>query len=91
LPFVDARTEHDDDAGPTRIWLERVHQVRVTAQTIQRVFRGRPHSAAASPSRRCLSSTGQEKRNPEFNAGRNVAASAGLCFSGVQQSEEYEE
>jgi hypothetical protein len=34
-----ARTEHEYGAGRTRIWLERVHQVRVTTQTIQRVFR----------------------------------------------------
>jgi transposase InsO family protein len=34
-----ARTEHEYGAGRTRIWLQRVHQVRVTAQTIQRVFR----------------------------------------------------
>src|SRR5712691_5838674 len=31
-----ARTEHEYGAGRTRIWLERVHQVRVTTQTIQR-------------------------------------------------------
>src|SRR4029450_4437345 len=34
-----ARTELEYGAGRTRIWLERVHQVRVTTQTIQRVFR----------------------------------------------------
>jgi transposase InsO family protein len=34
-----ARTEHEYGAGRTRIWLDRVHQVRVTTQTIQRVFR----------------------------------------------------
>lgn len=34
-----ARTEHEYGAGRTRIWLERIHNVRVTTQTIQRVFR----------------------------------------------------
>jgi transposase InsO family protein len=34
-----ARTEHEYGAGRARIWLERVHHVRVTTQTIQRVFR----------------------------------------------------
>jgi transposase len=34
-----ARTEHRFGAGRARIWLDRVHQVRVTARTIQRVFR----------------------------------------------------
>ncbi len=34
-----ARVDHAYGAGRTRIWLERVHQVRVTTQTIQRVFR----------------------------------------------------
>lgn len=34
-----ARTEHRFGAGRAKIWLERVHQIRVTARTIQRVFR----------------------------------------------------
>jgi transposase InsO family protein len=34
-----ARIEHRYGAGRARIWLERVHQVRVTARTLQRVFR----------------------------------------------------
>ena len=34
-----ARVEHRFGAGRTKIWLERVHQVQVTARTIQRVFR----------------------------------------------------
>ena len=34
-----ARTEHEYGAGRTRIWLERVHRLRLTTQTIQRVFR----------------------------------------------------
>jgi transposase InsO family protein len=34
-----ARVEHRYGAGRTKIWLERVHQVQVTARTIQRVFR----------------------------------------------------
>jgi transposase InsO family protein len=33
-----ARTEHQWGATRTRIWLERVHQIRVNAKTIQRVF-----------------------------------------------------
>jgi transposase len=33
-----ARTEHRWGATRTRIWLERVHQIRVNAKTIQRVF-----------------------------------------------------
>jgi transposase InsO family protein len=33
-----ARTEHQWGATRTRIWLERVHQIRVNAKTIHRVF-----------------------------------------------------
>jgi transposase InsO family protein len=40
-----ARLEHEFGASRTRIWLQRVHQVRVATETIQRVFRdiGVPH------------------------------------------------
>jgi transposase InsO family protein len=34
-----ARIDHRYGAGRARIWLERVHQIRVTARTLQRVFR----------------------------------------------------
>lgn len=34
-----ARTEHQFGAPRTRVWLERVHALRVNARTIQRVFR----------------------------------------------------
>jgi transposase InsO family protein len=34
-----ARVEHRFGAGRAQIWLERVHHVRVTSRTIQRVFR----------------------------------------------------
>jgi hypothetical protein len=34
-----ARTEHQWGAPRTRVWLERVHRLRVNARTIQRVFR----------------------------------------------------
>jgi transposase InsO family protein len=33
-----ARTEHHWGAARTRVWLERVHKLRVNARTIQRVF-----------------------------------------------------
>ena len=33
-----ARTEHQWGAPRTRVWLERVHSLRVNARTIQRVF-----------------------------------------------------
>ena len=43
--ITQARVEHQFGAGRTRIWLERVHQVRVATETIQRIFRdiGVPH------------------------------------------------
>lgn len=43
--ITQARLEHQFGAGRTRIWLERIHQVRVATETIQRVFRdiGVPH------------------------------------------------
>jgi transposase len=43
--ITQARLEQEFGAGRTRIWLERVHRVRVATQTIQAVFRdiGVPH------------------------------------------------
>lgn len=43
--ITQARREHEFGASRTRIWLERVHHVRVATETIQRVFRdiGVPH------------------------------------------------
>jgi transposase InsO family protein len=43
--ITQARLEHKFGASRTRIWLERVHHVRVATETIQRVFRdiGVPH------------------------------------------------
>jgi transposase InsO family protein len=43
--ITQARIEHEFGASRTRIWLARVHQVRVATETIQRVFRdiGVPH------------------------------------------------
>lgn len=43
--ITQARREYEFGAGRTRIWLERVHHVRVATETIQRVFRdiGVPH------------------------------------------------
>jgi transposase InsO family protein len=43
--ITQARCEHEFGASRTRIWLERVHHVRVATETIQRVFRdiGIPH------------------------------------------------
>jgi hypothetical protein len=38
-PDPPARLEHQFGASRTRIWLERVHYVRVATETIQRVFR----------------------------------------------------
>jgi transposase InsO family protein len=48
-----ARVEHRFGAGRAQIWLERVHHVRVTSRTIQRVFRdlGLPYLTKA-PRRR---------------------------------------
>jgi transposase len=37
--ITQARLEHQFGSGRTRIWLERVHHVRVATETIQRVFR----------------------------------------------------
>ena len=37
--ITQARLEHDFGASRTQIWLQRVHQVRVATETIQRVFR----------------------------------------------------
>ena len=37
--ITQARLEHEFGANRTQIWLERVHQVRVATETIQRVFR----------------------------------------------------
>ncbi len=36
--ITQARLEHEFGASRTRIWLERVHRVRVATETIQRVF-----------------------------------------------------
>ena len=43
--ITQARLEHEFGASRTQIWLQRVHQVRVATETIQRVFRdiGVPH------------------------------------------------
>lgn len=51
--ITHARTELEFGAVRTQIWLARVHQVRTTARTIQRVFRdiGRPYLTKA-PRRR---------------------------------------
>jgi transposase len=37
--ITQARLEHEFGASRTQIWLQRVHQVRVATETIQRVFR----------------------------------------------------
>jgi transposase-like protein len=43
--ITQARLAHEFGASRARIWLERVHHVRVATETIQRVFRdiGAPH------------------------------------------------
>jgi transposase-like protein len=52
--ITQARLEHEFGASRTRIWLQRIHQVQVATETIQRVFRdiGVPH--LVKPRRRCL-------------------------------------
>ena len=60
-----ARTEHQWGAPRTRVWLERVHAVRVNARTIQRVFRdiGIP-VLTKTPRRRPRQMTLFEKEHP---------------------------
>ena len=60
-----ARTEHEFGAPRTRVWLERVHALRVNARTIQRVFRdiGIP-VLTKTPRRRPRQMTLFEKEHP---------------------------
>src|SRR3954468_13151174 len=60
-----ARTEYRWGATRTRIWLERVHQIRVNAKTIQRVFcdLGLP-ALTKTPKRNRNSSSSLRKRRP---------------------------
>ncbi len=36
--ITQARLEHECGASRTRLWLQRIHQVQVATETIQRVF-----------------------------------------------------
>lgn len=36
---TQARLEHECSASRTRLWLQRIHQVQVATETIQRAFR----------------------------------------------------